>query len=279
MALKSVFVLLFLSYTIVAGLVTHHAGYVTYDGAYYGAQARISAWGVPDMNPDSNYEVSLTLINLNGDPNGDRISVLKVGLHVFPRLYHNNRLRIFTLWSDNAAKNTGCYNTDCPGFVVANSSAFYPGQAISPLSQYGGTDEFITFSIKKDTATQLWTLYREDYGTSIKFGWWKKGILAGLEDKADSVQWGAFVDYPDNAAGPPMGSGHFSWEGKHKAAYMSDLKLFDQTGNGSESPNIYDLVKDVDKPDCYTALPASVFDGEYDERHKFYYGGPAGCRN
>ncbi|KAJ4806389.1 hypothetical protein LUZ62_018955 [Rhynchospora pubera] len=259
MALKSVFVLLFLSYTIAAGLVAHRAGYVTYDGEYYGAQARISAWGVPDMDPNSNYEVSLSLVNFNG--NGSRISVLRVGLH------------------DNAAKKTGCYNTDCPGFVVANSSAFYPGQAISPLSQYGETDEFITFSIRKDTATQLWTLYREDYGTSIKFGWWKKGILAGLEDKADSVQWMSFVQYPNNAAGSPMGSGHFSSEGKHKAAYMSDLKLFDQTGNGAESPNIYNLAKDVDKPDCYTALPASVFDGEYDERHKFYYGGPAGCKN
>ncbi|KAJ3691087.1 hypothetical protein LUZ61_020251 [Rhynchospora tenuis] len=261
MALKSVFVLLFLSYTIAAGLITHRAGYVTYDGEYYGAQARISAWGVPDMNPNSSYEVSLTLINLNGDPNGGRISVLRVGLH------------------DNAAEKTGCYNTDCPGFVVANSSAIYPGQAISPLSQYGGTDEYITFSIRKDTTTQLWTLYREDTGTSIKIGWWQKGILGGLEEKADSVQWGSFVDYPDNGAGPPMGSGHFSSEGKHKAAYMSDLKLFDQTGNGSESPNIYDLVKDVDKPDCYTALPASAFDVEYDQWHKFYYGGPAGCRN
>ncbi|KAJ4775261.1 hypothetical protein LUZ62_059518 [Rhynchospora pubera] len=279
MALKTIFILFSLSCKLVARLLSHSAGYVTYGGEYYGGQTRMSAWGVPDINPNSLSEVSLTLVNFNGDFNGTgHISALRVGLHVFPWLYHNNRLRFFTMW-DNAAKlSAPCYNTDCPGFVVANSSIIYPGQAVSPLSQYDGEDRYITFSIRKDPLTQLWTLYREDYNTSMKIGWWQKGILGGLEDKADNVQWVAYVEYPDNEAGPSMGSGHFPREGKHKAAYMADLKHFDQAGN-SYSPSIYDLSGGADRPDCYTVLPAAAFWGERGDRHKFYYGGPAGCRN
>ncbi|KAJ3691167.1 hypothetical protein LUZ61_020331 [Rhynchospora tenuis] len=112
----------------------------------------------------------------------------------------------------------------------------------------------------------------------MKIGWWQKGILGGLEDKADAVQWGGFVSYLDNDTGPSMGSGHFPQEGWHKAAYMADLKHFDQAGN-VYSPSIYDLMREVDRPDCYAVLPAAAFFREIGDRHKFYYGGPRGCKN
>ena len=54
------------------------AGYVSPHKEYYGSQAKISAWGVPYMNSNSSYEVSVTLLNFNGD----RISVARAGLHV-----------------------------------------------------------------------------------------------------------------------------------------------------------------------------------------------------
>jgi Neprosin len=43
----------------------------------------------------------------------------------------------------------GCYNTLCPGFVIANGSNLLPGQALSPLSTYGGEERYITLQIKK----------------------------------------------------------------------------------------------------------------------------------
>ncbi|KAJ4776609.1 hypothetical protein LUZ62_060866 [Rhynchospora pubera] len=280
MAFKSILVLLFWLCNIaasLAGQITHHAGYVTYNGDYYGGQARTSAWGVPYMNPNSRYEVSLTLVSFNGRPDGSLKSFARVGLHVFPWLYHDTKLRFFTSWRDGNS-HTGCPNTNCPGFVVSNSSIIYPGQAVSPLSQYDGEDRYMTFSIRKDPATQLWTVYREDYNTSMKIGWWQKGILGGLEDKADAVQWIGFVSYLDSDTGPSMGSGHFPREGWHKAAYMADLKYFDQAGN-VYIPSIYDLAMDVDRPDCYAVLPAAAFFREIGDRNKFYYGGPRGCKN
>ncbi|KAF3340681.1 hypothetical protein FCM35_KLT09525 [Carex littledalei] len=163
---------------------------------------------------------------------GDRVRLIKAGLHVFPKLYHNNDLRFFTSANDDASKNYACYNmNNChPAFVVANSSVLYPGQAVAPLSQYNGEDRSITLSIKKDPVTEFWTLYREDLSTSSKIGWWEKGFLGNLDNKAANVQWMAFVGYENNDTGPSMGSGHYPNEGKNKAAYIMDLKLFNKEG-------------------------------------------------
>ncbi|KAJ4806393.1 hypothetical protein LUZ62_018959 [Rhynchospora pubera] len=180
------------------------------------------------MNPNSRYEATLTLSSFNGSDDGP-VSFARVGLHVFPELYHDTELRLYTSW--------------------------------------------------RDPTTQLWTVYREEYyNTSLKIGWWQKGILGGLEDKADAVQWISYAYYLDNNTGPSMGSGHFPREGSHKAAYMADLKHFDQAGN-VYSPNIHDLARHVDRPDCYDVLPAAAFLRELSDIHKFYYGGPRGCRN
>jgi hypothetical protein len=59
-------------------LFLKYAGYQTDKSFYFGSQARIGAWGVPYMNPNSSYEVSITVVN--GD--GDSVSMVKAGLHV-----------------------------------------------------------------------------------------------------------------------------------------------------------------------------------------------------
>lgn len=86
------------------------------------------------------------------------------------------------------------------------------------------------------------------------------------------------MTYLDNNTGPSMGSGHFPEEGNHKAAYMMNLKLFHKAVNGHDSPRIFDLIREVDIDTCYRAQPAVALNGETDT-HKFYYGGPPGCRN
>ncbi|KAF3332294.1 hypothetical protein FCM35_KLT01871 [Carex littledalei] len=107
-------------------------------------------------------------------------------------------------------------------------------------------------------------------------GWWQNGFLEDLDNKATHIQWLAYVTYQNNDTGPTMGSGHYPIEGNHKAAYMMNLKLFNKAG-GYDSPKIDDLVQDHDRDICYRALPAVALHGETD-KHKFYYGGPAGCR-
>ncbi|KAF3340682.1 hypothetical protein FCM35_KLT09526 [Carex littledalei] len=254
-----------------------HAGYRTYEGEYYGCQAKISAWGVPDMNPSSRYEVSITLLNLEGT----RVRLIKTGLHVFPKLYNNSDLRFFISANDDASRNLACYNmNNCsPAFILANSSvALYPGQAVAPLSQYDGEDRSVTLSIRKDVDTELWTLSREDLGTRSIIGWWEKGILGDLDNKAENVQFMAFVAYENNDTGPTMGSGHYPNKGKNKAAYMMDLKIWDEEGNDF-SPKIFSLIRADDKPDCYRSLPDADLGVIEVDDHKFYYGGPAGCRN
>ncbi|XP_078159094.1 protein neprosin-like [Carex rostrata] len=276
MALNIIFVLLLLSCKITIGYRLHHAGYRTDEGEYYGVQAKISAWGVPDINPNSRYEASITLLNLEGT----RVRLVKTGLHVFPKLYNNTDLRFFVSANEDASRDYACYNMDncSPPFILANSSVvLYPGQAVAPLSQYEGEDHTVTLSIRKDVDTLLWTVYREDFGTSSIIGWWEKGFLGDLDGKAENVQFMAFVAYEDNDTGPTMGSGHFPGPGKKKGAYMSDLKIWD--AEDEYSPKVNTLIRADDKPDCYRSLPADQLSVISEDYHKFYYGGPAGCRN
>ncbi|XP_078158097.1 protein neprosin-like [Carex rostrata] len=245
MALNIIFVLLLLSCKITIGYRLHHAGYRTFPGEYYGAQAKISAWGVPQMNPNSRYEVSINLLSLEGT----RVRLLKTGLHVFPKLYNNTDLRFFTSANADASRDYACYNMDncSPAFILANSSvALYPGQAVVPLSQYDGEDRSITLSIKQDVDTLLWTVSREDFGTRSIIGWWENGTLGDLDNKAENVQFMAFVAYEDNDTGTSMGSGHYPEEGPNKAAYMMDLKIWAYERN-EYNPKISTLIRSDDK--------------------------------
>jgi Neprosin len=130
----------------------------------------------------------------------------------------------------------------------------------------------------QDPVTELWTVYREDDHVSALLGWWQlKGQLGSLNNYATNIQWAGFVSYQDNDSGPSMGSGHYAGERMNRAAYMADLQLFDKGGFKHDSPEIRELIQGVDRPDCYTAEAAYDRRGQ-DPVHKFYYGGPRGCR-
>lgn len=83
----------------------------------------------------------------------------------------------------------------------------------------------------------------------------------------------AFVNYLKNAHGPPMGSGHFPEYDDKKSAYFKHIRTYDSDGHSLDLFGI-DLVKLVDRPDCYQANGLIL---EFSKGYIFNYGGPSGC--
>ncbi|OAY67636.1 hypothetical protein ACMD2_18041, partial [Ananas comosus] len=196
---------------------------------------------------------------------------------VYPDLYHDNKLHFFTHWRADADSSTSCYNLECKGFVMVDWHILTPGSIVSPVSIYDGPQYYITLSIKKDTKSGNWFLYREDLGEPKLIGYWPKSLFTTLADKATMVLWSGMVIYNSNDAGPPLGSGHHAIELERKAAYFKNLEIFHSDG---ESHDLIDGAQEGfdDKEKCYTItklVDSSKF-GRHDG-HLFYFGGPGGC--
>ncbi|XP_078163501.1 protein neprosin-like [Carex rostrata] len=194
---------------------------------------------------------------------------------VNPSLYSGSTdLRIFTEWTSE--KGMGCYNTLCQGFVLANvSGAPVPGEKVSPLSTFNGKDYFITLSIKKDEKTQDWSLYRDDNSNQILIGWWPKSLFNNTFDYATTIAWAGSVMYRKNETSPRMGSGHAACEGANKAAYISNIKVYDKFGQTGD-PDETEVREFTDRDDCFTTCGFTFSQGI---GYNFYYGGPSGCIN
>jgi hypothetical protein len=86
------------------------------------------------------------------------------------------------------------------------------------------------------------------------------------------MAWLAFVSYPWNTQGPPMGSGHFPKDDERKSGFFRNIKLRDFQGHVVEPAIVWNPL--VDRPDCYNHT--DVFNRE-GKGFMFYYGGPSGC--
>ncbi|KAH0713027.1 hypothetical protein KY289_008986 [Solanum tuberosum] len=115
---------------------------------------------------------------------------IESGWTVNPRVYGDRQTRLFTYWTNDGSKETGCFDLTCPGFVqISHEIAL--GAAIYPISTQYGLPYSITIYIYKDLNTSNWWL---QYGGSINIGYWPSKIFeGGLEVHAETVQWGGEV--------------------------------------------------------------------------------------
>uniref|UniRef100_A0A0D9WY69 Neprosin PEP catalytic domain-containing protein n=1 Tax=Leersia perrieri TaxID=77586 RepID=A0A0D9WY69_9ORYZ len=161
--------------------------------------------------------------------------------------------------------STGCYNLKCDGFVPANGAELICQGKLLLLHQL--TMERI------DINTGDWVLFRDDLDKPLFLSHFPMELCPKLIDGAPKMAWAGFVSYPKNEPGPAMGSGHFPGEGKRKAAYIKNIKFFDERTNAHE-PSTKELLPVTDRPDCYKL---SRVDHILKDRIMFYYGGPNGC--
>ncbi|VAI32218.1 unnamed protein product [Triticum turgidum subsp. durum] len=235
----------------------------------YSTRVKIGIWGSQGQHHTQESGASLSIGNIDLDRSS--FNTIEAGFHVLPALYNNNGFHFFIRWTKDNYKSTGCYNLDCPGFVPPSGAALVPGQAVAPPSTYDREDRYITISLHTDPNTEDWVLYRDDLEKPSFLGHFPKEFCPKIWGIAPLVAWTGFVRYGNKEGGPAMGSGHFPEEGRKKAAYFKNIKLFDSKAN------VYDpsgLIRLVNKPSCYKVsdLMTAKKDG-----HMFYYGGPTGC--
>ncbi|KAK3206488.1 hypothetical protein Dsin_020534 [Dipteronia sinensis] len=237
-------------------------------GVYYTrAQGDIDVWN-PTVDLPDDYTTAQIWLKA-GD--GEMYESIEAGWVVNPKLYGGTGSRLFTYWTNDSYKTTGCFDITCPGFVQTNPKIAL-GIRLDPVSSFGGKQYFLPVAIIQDTNTGNWWLkILPNYDTVI--GYWPKELFGWLWRAASMVEWGGEV-YSQNVKNHPphtktqMGSGSIAQTPEGSAAKIKNVRIMDTThilkfpewlGTGSDEPN------------CYSAL---YHDPGNNVEPAFYFGGP-----
>ncbi|KAH9307378.1 hypothetical protein KI387_035289, partial [Taxus chinensis] len=191
---------------------------------YYGAKATINVWA-PRIETMNEFSLSQIWV-LSGSFDGWDLNSIEAGWQVSPELYGDSRPRLFTYWTTDSYKETGCYNLLCSGFVQTNSKIAI-GAAISPVSKLSGTQYDITMLIWKDPKQGNWWM---EFADNTLVGYWPSELFTHLADHASMVEWGGEVvntEAGGEHTSTQMGSGHFAQEGFGRASYFRNLEIVD----------------------------------------------------
>ncbi|XP_040986170.1 uncharacterized protein LOC121234330 [Juglans microcarpa x Juglans regia] len=193
------------------------------------------------------------------------VDVIQVGWMVNPKLHGDNTTRTFGAWT---AGEDGCFNMLCLGFVQTNSK-FPLGYVLDSISQYEGEQFYVRCNIFKDRKSGNWWLAHDSLFSEEPVGYWPNSLFSSLSSSAAEITWGGGVYTDNNATSPPMGSGHFAYEGYSRAAYVDELEFADES-NKWIYPDYNSLQYDADIRKCYT------INALFESDHGYLYGGPGG---
>ncbi|KAK7278253.1 hypothetical protein RJT34_23279 [Clitoria ternatea] len=244
-----------------------HEHAIAYTGSsqeMYGAKATINVWD-PSIQVINEFSLSQVWI-LSGSFDGTDLNSIEAGWQVSPELYGDTRPRLFTYWTSDSYRSTGCYNLLCAGFIQTNSRIAI-GAAISPVSSYAGNQFDITILIWKDPKVGNWWM---SFGDNTLVGYWPAELFTHLADHATMVEWGGeVVNSRTNGQHTytQMGSGHFAEDGFGKASYFRNLEIVDMDNSLSSVQSISTLAENTN---CYDIK--SSYSNQWGTY--FYYGGP-----
>ncbi|CAN1248461.1 hypothetical protein LINPERPRIM_LOCUS6747, partial [Linum perenne] len=154
--------------------------------------------------------------------NGDDSIV--VGWTVNPNLYPDNETRLFIYTN---TKDSHCYNTYCPGFVITTSELPLD-LLLKPYTVIGAdyVSEKGFYIAKKDVKTGDWVFVLRR--NNITMGYWPQKIFTSLADSADYIEWGGEVYSPQGTTPPPMGFGHLPNRGLFYDCYGRSISLINE---------------------------------------------------
>ncbi|KAL0785905.1 hypothetical protein Bca101_002151 [Brassica carinata] len=169
------------------------------DGSIYrGAEANISLH-------------SLTLQN-------NQFSKSQIWLENGPR---NELNSIQVGWGADGYKNSGCYNIQCPGFVIVTRIPWI-GIAFPRTSVYGDKKSFtFTPQVFQDGLSGNWGL--KIFNEVI--GYWPKELFTHLNDGASLIRFGGNTFMSPDGVSPPMGNGHFPVIDFQKSSFFLHVKV------------------------------------------------------
>ncbi|XP_028777883.1 uncharacterized protein LOC114734414 [Neltuma alba] len=248
----------------VAGQGGHEYASVFVKGEkYYGGKATMSVWQ-PAVQKD---EYSISQIWVISDADSKNLNTIEAGWQVYPQLCGDNATRLFTYWTSDSYKSTGCYDLLCSGFVQLDAGIAV-GSRITPLAVYGdGNSQYgVTIMIWKDVINGDWWM---QYGEDKVMGYWPSSFFSHLSDSSTAIQLRGEVvkESEGQHSTTQMGSGHFPSEGQGKAGYFINIKYINGQNQLVPAGN---LVPYVDHPNCYDLRT----DHNDDWGNFFFYGGP-----
>ncbi|XP_047339660.1 uncharacterized protein LOC124943150 [Impatiens glandulifera] len=188
------------------------------DGRFFGASAMLSIWK-PKVNHD---EFSLAQLWISSGFGAD-LNTIEVGWTVFPKRYGDNEPRFFTFWTRDNYNTTGCYDSDCPGFVQVDFSVKL-GQVISPISIVGGQTSGITIMVYKGENGHWWLDVN-----GVDIGYFPKNLFTALSEYADRVDFGGEIlnsEKDGHHTTTQMGNGLYPHQ--QGASFISGIRIYDQ---------------------------------------------------
>ncbi|KAG2289838.1 hypothetical protein Bca52824_049442 [Brassica carinata] len=104
-------------------------------------------------------------------------------------------------WAGDGYKKTGCYNTECPGFIIITRKPSI-GSIFKQSSVYG--DKPVTFTPQVGFFGN-WALTVDDE----IIGYWPGELFTHLNKGASRVRFGGNTFISPDGISPPMGNGYF----------------------------------------------------------------------
>lgn len=227
-----------------------------------GGGATLSVWspavtGIKQM-------MSLGQVWFQGGPEATKQTV-EAGWQVNPWRYGHTRPILFTYWTADAYRTTGCYNLTCSGFVQT-SGDWMLGGAFPLWSTSNGAQVELRFSYLLHDGR--WWLYLDDE----PLGFFPATLFNGgpLAQAATRMVFGGEVCTSGRDDFPPMGSGAITSPVWGEVAYQRRIRYFPVEGR-SRNAKLTELAL---PRRCYA--PAVVrYKAPWNET--IWYGGPGGA--
>jgi len=234
-----------------------------------GGSSTLNIWS-PYVNQNLNESMSLMQEWYVGG-SGASLQTAEVGWQVLPGKYGTEKPVLFIYFTSDGyntndlSTDRGCYNQECPGFVLLPGQPAILGKAFSNYSTTSGTQYEVTAK---------YYLYQNNWWLAIQgtwIGYFPTSIYRGgqMSKYAQSVQFG--TESVGTTEWPGEGSGAWATAGYGKAAYQRDTFYIDLSGN-SIRPTLQ-VFKPVSP--CYNTF--GPFESTSTSWQFFFYvGGPQG---
>ncbi|XP_014489935.1 uncharacterized protein LOC106752694 [Vigna radiata var. radiata] len=208
-------------------------------------------------------------IDIYKQPSFDHPLLKHHKLQVIPELYKDYGTHLYSSWTSDNYKKTGCYNIRCAGFVQT-SKDHYLGVRITNVSRYGGPTMASLLSITQDPMTKNWWLSVE----SNFIGYFPMKLFSNMSS-ADQVGWGGRTRTHLNTPSPQMGSGNYPHDDNFTHACYFKHVLIKGSSRKTHEVKPKETHSFVDRPNCYNVRYPKGY-----SVYVFLFGGPGGnCGN